>query len=379
MFQKEERGRFWRLLDWPLLFLILGLSFFGLLVLASATDVRWGEPESWGFVLRQSLWLLLSLAGFFLVAWGDYRWYVAAYRFLYPLVLLFLLLVHLLGREALGAQRWISLGPVDFQPSELAKVLLIVSLAGVLRQREGKGWALVLAGMTVAPPFFLVLSQPDLGTASVFLAITGGMLFAGGVPARWLLGLAALGGGGVAGALYGHLRWGLPLPLKEYQLQRLMVFLDPEKDPLGAGWHLLQSKIAIGSGGLWGQGLGRGVQNHLNYLPAEHTDFIFAVIGEELGFAGGLVLLLAFLALFRRLLTAMVLAPDREGAMVVGGVVSMLGFHVLLNIGMTIGLAPVTGVPLPFLSYGGNALFADYLALGLVFSVLTHRQKIAFV
>lgn len=303
---------------------------------------------------------------------------MAAYRVLYPLALLLLLLVRFFGREALGAQRWISVGPVDFQPSELAKVLLIVSLAGFLRRGGDRPPSLLLAGVVVAPPFLLVLSQPDLGTASVFLVLTAGMLFAGGVSGRWLAGLAALGVGGAAGAVYGHLRWGLPLPLKEYQLQRLMVFLDPEKDPLGAGWHLLQSKIAIGSGGLWGQGLGRGVQNHLNYLPAEHTDFIFAIVGEELGFAGGLLLLLAFLAFFRRLLTAMVLASDREGAMVVGGVVSMLAFHVLLNIGMTVGLTPVTGVPLPFLSYGGNALFADYLALGLVFSVLTHRQKIAF-
>jgi rod shape determining protein RodA len=215
----------------------------------------------------------------------------------------------------------------------------------------------------------LVFLQPDLGTALSFLAILLGMLWAAGVPRGQLAGLVA------AGLVASPLAWPL---LKPYQRTRLLAFLDPGADPLGAGYNLIQSKIAIGSGGVWGKGLFAGTQNTLQFLPMQHTDFVFAVIGEELGFVGAVGVLLLFCLWLWRVLQVASSARDSFGSYLCVGVACMVAFHVLVNVGMTVGLAPATGIPLPFVSYGGTALVAQLAGVGLVLSVAARRSKILF-
>lgn len=368
-------------LDWQLLCYVLALAGLGLVVISSATQVRWGEPETLTFFVRQARWLVVALAAMAVVLMVDYHLLARWVPVLYALNVGLLLAVKFFGREALGAQRWLQIGPIDIQPSEFAKLLLIVTLAHHLARREGNmpAWRdMVVPFVHTGVPMLLVLMQPDLGTSLVFVAITFGMLYIAGVPGRRL---AALGLGGLAlaiGYIGAHFRYGIPVPLKDYQLKRLIVFLDPESDPLGAGYHIIQSEIAIGSGRLTGQGLYAGTQNQLNYLPEQHTDFIFSVIGEELGFIGGAAVILLFFLILRRGLLAVAQARDLYGSLLAAGVVSMISFHVLVNIGMTMGLMPVTGVPLPFVSYGGSALLTNSMAVALLLNVRMRRQKILF-
>jgi rod shape determining protein RodA len=283
-----------------------------------------------------------------------------------------LALTDLTGRTALGAQRWLAVGPLSLQPSELSKLALIVTLAWSLSRRSSppSRWAeLVPYLLHTAPLVLLVFLQPDLGTALSFLAILLGMLWAAGVPRGQLAGLVA------AGLVASPLAWPL---LKPYQRTRLLAFLDPGADPLGAGYNLIQSKIAIGSGGVWGKGLFAGTQNTLQFLPMQHTDFVFAVIGEELGFVGAVGVLLLFCLWLWRVLQVASSARDSFGSYLCVGVASMVAFHVLVNVGMTVGLAPATGIPLPFVSYGGTALVAQLAGVGLVLSVAARRSKILF-
>lgn len=367
--------------DWRLVGLVLVLGLLGVLAVASATQFQRGRPETWGYAARQATWLAIGLGVLAASLAFDYHLLARWARPLYALNLLLLLAVRLAGREALGAQRWLQIGPIDLQPSEFAKVLLIVTLASQLSRQEGRmpRWRdLVLPALHALPPMLLVLSQPDLGTSLVFLAILAGMLYVGGVPGVRLAALGLGGLGAAVAAIAAHFRWGLWLPLRDYQLKRLIVFVDPESDPLGAGYHILQSKIAIGSGGLTGHGLFAGTQNQLNYLPEQHTDFIFAVIGEEWGFLGGALVILLYLLIVERGIRTVAQARDQLGALLAAGVVAMLAFQVLINIGMTMGVMPVTGIPLPFLSYGGSSLIANSVALGILLNVHLRRRKILF-
>lgn len=368
-------------LDWMLIGLLIVLCLLGLLSVASATQFRLDDRTTWEYAVRQATWLVIALIMMVLSLTVDYRVFSRWTRSLYLFNVGLLIAVRLFGREALGAQRWLSLGPIDLQPSELAKLLLILTLAAHLSRKDGKvtEWRdLVLPVLHVAPLIVLVLTQPDLGTSLVFIAILGGMLYMAGVPGPRLAGIGLTGLAAGIGYIVAHLRWGLPLPLKEYQIQRLIVFANPESDPLGAGYHILQSKIAIGSGRFAGQGLFSGTQNQLNYLPEQHTDFIFAVIGEEWGLVGGLLMLTLFLLILQRGLHAAAEARDLYGSLLASGVVSMLGFHLLVNVGMTMGIMPVTGVPLPFVSYGGSSLLTNALAMGLLLNVYMRRHKILF-
>lgn len=368
-------------LDWSLLIAFLALVGVGLMAVASATQVRLEDRSTWDFVVKQVTWLVLALPVLALVVALDYHLLARWSRALYVLNLLLLVAVKALGREALGAERWIQLGPVIIQPSEFAKILIIITLATHLARHEGKitSWGdLALPGLHILPPMLLVLLQPDLGTSLAFLAILWGMLYVAGAPGIRLLSLGILGLGLAIGVIAAHFQWGVPIPLKDYQLKRLTVFLDPQSDPLGAGYHILQSEIAIGSGGLTGEGLFGGSQNQLNYLPEQHTDFIFSVIGEELGFVGGVSVLVLFFFLLSRGLLAVGRARDLFGSLLAGGVVSLIGFHVLVNVGMTMGMMPVTGVPLPFISYGGSSLLTNTVAVGILLNVYMRRQKILF-
>ncbi len=358
-----------RHVDWVLVGCTAALVVVGTLAVTSATST----PHQPLGLLRSRLAHVAVGAGI-LVAFAalPYRSLGEGWKVVYGANLALLALTDLAGRTALGAQRWLAVGPVSLQPSELSKLALIVTLAWSLSRRSSppSRWTeLVPYLLHTAPLVLLVFLQPDLGTALSFVAILLGMLWAAGVPRGQLAGLVA------AGLVASPLAWPL---LKPYQRTRLVAFLDPNADPLGAGYNLIQSKIAIGSGGLWGKGLFAGTQNTLQFLPMQHTDFVFAVIGEELGFVGAVGVLLLFWLWLWRVLQVASSARDRFGSYLCVGVASMVAFHVLVNVGMAVGLAPPTGIPLPFVSYGGTALVAQLAGVGLVLSVAARRPKILF-
>ncbi|MGE5485384.1 MAG: rod shape-determining protein RodA [Ignavibacteriales bacterium] len=368
-----------RELDWALIAAVLALAGISLPMIASATQAL--STGNYSSVKRQALSIALGLAVAAIVVSIDYSDLLRFSRVVYILNLGLLASVMVAGRTTLGAQRWIQIGPVPVQPSELAKLCVITTLAAALSRRESEtcGWPQIISAFIhIALPMALVLRQPDLGTSLVFMAIAFGMLFAAGAPGRALGFLIVAGLGGITGAIVAHFRWGFPLPLEEYQLKRLIVFTNPGIDPLGSGYQLRQSMIAIGSGRLVGKGLFAGTQNQLRFLPFQHTDFIFSVIGEELGFIGGMAILALYLFVLWRGLRIASMARDSFGALLAVGVVSMLAFHILINIGMTVGMMPVTGIPLPFMSYGGTSLITNMAGIGLLINVYMRRHKIVF-
>jgi rod shape determining protein RodA len=344
----------------------------GLVMVYSTTR---SGPHPLMFFRSQLLHLVAGVVVGVVLLVVDYRTLAAGARGLYiaNLILLALVLVPHIGRSTLGAQRWISLGPLgQFQPSEFAKLAIIVTLARHLAQRPGPYTSfrdlLPFLGH-IGVPMFLIFRQPDLGTALVYGAILLGMLYAGGVRRRDLAGL------GVAALALAPVLWHV---LKDYQRRRLLVFLEPGLDPLGSGYGIIQSKIAVGSGMFAGKGLFAGTQNVLQFVPEHHTDFIFSVIGEELGFVGSVLLLGLFLLWLSRGLRIATLALDRFGAMASVGIVSMVAFHVFVNVGMTVGIMPITGIPLPFISYGGSALMTMLWATALLLNIGMRHQKILF-
>lgn len=359
-----------RNLDPILLGSTLALCVFGLVMVYSTT--RYG-PHPLVFVRSQMLHLAVGVVLAAAILLVDYRSFGSGARLLYVVNLALLAAVLVAGRSSLGAQRWIGLGPLgQFQPSEFAKLAIVITLARHLSERPGpytsvRDLAPFLAH--IAPPMLLIFRQPDLGTALVYAAIFAGMLYAGGARRR---DLALLG---VAGAGVTPLLWHV---FKEYQRRRLLAFLDPALDPRGSGYGIIQSKIAVGSGMLWGKGLFAGTQNVLQFVPEHHTDFIFSVVGEELGFIGALLLLVLFYVWLARGLRAAAVARDRFGALMAVGIVSMVAFHVFVNIGMTVGIMPITGIPLPFISYGGSALMTMIWAAALLLNIAMRRQKILF-
>jgi rod shape determining protein RodA len=317
---------------------------------------------------RQILWLVLGLAAYVAATAFDYRRLSSLAPWLYAAMLVLLLAVHVAGRSALGARRWLSVGGFPLEPSELSKLLLVVVLAAYLGSQGRMSWrvfggALVL----VTPPAILILTQPDLGTTIVFIAVLLGMLFLSGAS-RWQLG--SLGAAALVGMPL------LPQLLHGYQRRRLEIFLDPTQDPLGGGYNLLQARIAVGAGGLFGQGWLHGLQGQLGFVPERATDFVFAIFAEEFGLLGSLLLLATFGALLIRLLRSATVAPDRFGALIAGGVFGMLFVQVVENVGMNIGLLPIAGIPLPLISYGGSATISTLAGLGLVQSVMLRRRVI---
>jgi rod shape determining protein RodA len=318
--------------------------------------------------VRQILWVGLGIAAYSVAAAFDYRRLRRWAPALYVGMLLLLVAVHLAGRTALGARRWLSVGGFPLEPSELSKLLLVVVLAAYLSRLERlSGRALGVVLLLVAPPAYLILTQPDLGTTIVFVAVLMGMLFLSGAR-PWQLG-ALCGAALVALPLLPHLLHG-------YQRRRLEIFLNPAQDPLGAGYNLLQARIAVGAGGLFGQGWLHGLQGQLGFVPERATDFVFAIFAEEFGLLGCLVLLAIFGVLLIRLLRSAAVAPDRFGELVVGGVFVMIFVQVVENVGMNVGVLPIAGIPLPLISYGGSATITTLAALGLVQSVVLRRQVV---
>jgi rod shape determining protein RodA len=318
--------------------------------------------------MRQVLWVAVGIAAYSVVATFDYRRLRRLAPALYAGMLVLLVAVHLVGRTALGARRWLSVGGFPLEPSELSKLLLVLVLAGYLGRLERLSWrALAGAILLVAPPAYLILTQPDLGTTIVFIAVLMGMLFLAGAR-PWQLG-SLIAVALVALPLLPHLLHG-------YQRRRLEIFLNPAQDPLGAGYNLLQARIAVGSGGLFGQGWLHGLQGQLGFVPERATDFVFAIFAEEFGLLGSLVLLAIFGVLLIRLLRSAAVAPDRFGELVVGGVFVMIFAQVVENVGMNVGVLPIAGIPLPLISYGGSATITTLAALGLVQSVMLRRQVV---
>lgn len=364
--------RYIRNLDWILILTVFLLTGVGLVLIASATHTEALRTGVNYFVQRQGLFLAVDVLLVILLLRLDYHVLKQVALPLYVITLILLLGVMFFGHSTMGAQRWIRLGPVIFQPSEFSKVFIIVCLAAFLDKQAGslEHWKEYLpAGLFLLAPFVLVLRQPDLGTALVFGAIGFSMFWVCGFKTRWIAWMT-----GVLICL-SPLIWHF---LHEYQRNRIRVFLNPELDPFGAGYHVIQSKIAIGSGLLLGKGWMQGTQSQLNFLPENHTDFIFAVAGEEFGFIGAVVILLLYLILIWRGLTIALNAEDRFGMLLATGITSMYLFHVLVNIGMTAGIMPVTGVPLPFLSYGVSSLTTNMLLAGLLLNINLRKTRLQF-
>ena len=350
---------------------MLALSGFGLLMIYSAT-------RSTGSVSmeRQMIFVAAGLIIYLIVSNIDYREYKNVIPWI-SIVTLLALLVVFLFEEANGAQRWIDLRFFKLQPAEFAKVVVIVLLAALLAPsnrdeigRRNITWTMVFQSLAVVSvPAFLILLEPDLGTTLIFALILFAMLFIAGATWRQMVALASA----AFFAVVAVLRFGL---LEEYQLDRIRVLRDPTIDPQGIGYNLAQSKLAIGSGQLFGRGLFQGTQTNFEYVPEQETDFIFTAVGEQLGFFGALLVLIAFAVIVWRLLVIASNARDRFGALIATGVAAMIAFHVVVNVGMTIGIMPVTGLPLPFLSSGGSFYIAMTMALGIANSVWLLRTSV---
>lgn len=367
------RSRFYRNFDWVLFAVMTLLIAIGLLVIWSTT---FKATRSTGLsdVIHQAEFALAGLLCFIGAARVDYRSWSRLAPWLYGLMLATLMFVLVFARSVLGAQRWINLGFFQFQPSEFAKLVLIVVLAKFFAdhydQMERPKYLALSLGY-VAAPMVLVGKQPDLGTALVLAAIWLAMALVSRVR-KWHL--AVLAGAGLAMAPI------LLAMLKPFQRARLETFINPSADPLHTGYNAVQSQITVGSGQIFGRGLAAGSQSQLNFLPslAQHTDFIFAVLNEKMGFVGGTLLLVLFALLTWRGLKIAYDAQDRFGMFIAVGVVAMILFHVIINVGMNMGVAPVTGIPLPFVSYGGTSLMVGMAALGLLESVAVRRKKLQF-
>ncbi len=367
-----------RNLDWPLAAATVGLILFGIVAIYSATYALIPN-DSLYYVKRQAIGAVVGMGAAVFVMLFDYRSWGRLVRFIYVLNLLILAAVPLLAPTIMGAGRWLVLGPVQVQPSEFAKIAIIITLAHYLASKDSFDHPLDLlrALIHVGAPMLLVLLQPDLGTALVFIGILFGMLYVRGVPIKYLGIMAGTGLFLFLAAAFVSSQGWIPI-LKDYQLKRLFVFLDPFSDRTGAGWNVIQSMIAVGSGGFFGKGLFAGSQTQLDFLPARHTDFIFSVIAEELGFLGAFFLLTAYFFLLWRGVRLMGAAKDRFGVLMITGVVSLFLFHILINVGMTLGIMPVTGLPLPFASAGGSSLVTNLIGIGIVLNVHMRRQKILF-
>jgi rod shape determining protein RodA len=319
---------------------------------------------------RGLVWVALALVAFAVATVVDYRWLKT---FAWPLyfVNIGLLVASLaLGTGVGGVARWVSIFGMQFQFSELAKVLMAVVLANWIASREGRLsglWTIVGGALLVIPPLVLVAMQPDLGTSLVFAAMLVGTLFLSGASLRWLVVLGA--------ALVAAVPFVWAYLLRDYQKQRLISFLDPTADPQGSGYHVIQSMIAVGSGGWFGKGLTNGTQNQLDFLPVQSTDFVFAILAEELGLIGAVVVFLLFAALIWRVLLAGWRSDDIFGLAFASAMASMLLFQLLVNVGMVIGIMPVTGIPLPFITHGGASLISIALGLGVLESINLRRTR----
>lgn len=367
--------RLLRKLDWLLILVAAALIGIGLVVISSAATGYSGPDAAASFVVQQVVALIIGVVAIGVILLFDYADFGRIWYLIYGLNIALLAAVLVIGKTTNGAQAWIGIGPIHIQPGEYGKVMIILTLAHQIARADRLKtiWDLVPAALHVGVPLALIMLQPDLGTGLVYCVITVAMLFMGGFPAWKLLLLGGTPIAAVVGWVVAHLRWGVWIFLDDYQIRRLTNFANPEADITGSGYQVYQSLVGIGSGGLWGRGLFHGSQNMLGFLSEQHTDFIFAVVGEELGFIGGAVIIGLYILLIWRIMVVASRSKDVYGTLIATGVAAMFFFHVLENIGMTMGVMPVTGIPLPFVSYGGSSLMTNLMALGLVQNVSMRR------
>jgi rod shape determining protein RodA len=415
----------WQQIDWLLFFLAVAVSMFGGLMILS-TELKQPVTDWWWHWLVAGIGSVIAL----FLARIRYENLLQCHWITYALTNMSLIAVMIAGTSAKGAQRWISVAGFNVQPSEFAKIGIIITLAALLHKRTASSLDNVFRALAItAVPWGLIFLQPDLATSLVFGSIVLGMLYWANANPGWLIllispvisailfsfswplsepiilfkefalsplgliwavamaivgwltlpwrrfGVSAIGAWtlNILGGELGVFAWNHVL--KPYQKARLTVFTDPDHDPLGAGYHLIQSRIAIGAGEVWGWGLFKGPMTQLNFVPEQHTDFIFSAVGEEFGFVGCLVVLFVFCLICFRLLHVAQTAKDNFGSLLAIGVLSMIVFQLIVNIGMTVGLAPVAGIPLPWMSYGRSAMLTNFIALGIVESVANFRQR----
>jgi rod shape determining protein RodA len=359
-------------LNWALVLVVTAVAAIGWLMLYSIAGGRidvWAEPQMKRYIL--------GLVVMFIVAFTPIWFWRSMSGFAYGVSLLLLLAVEFFGAVGMGAQRWIDLGFMRLQPSELMKVTLVMALASYYDMLDDKKisrplWVLIPVALIVAPTV-LVLMQPNLGTSIMLLAVGAAVMFAAGVSLWYFGGVLALGGAAVAAVF---LTRGTPWQLlHNYQYTRIDTFLNPSADPLGAGYNIIQAKIALGSGGWAGKGFMQGTQSRLNFLPEKHTDFIFTTLAEEFGFIGAFSLLVLYALILMFLIVAAIQNRDRFSQLIIIGVAVNFFLYLAINLAMVMGMAPVVGVPLPLLSYGGSATLVIMLSFGLVQSAIVHRLR----
>lgn len=365
-FQNPEltlRQKLWQV-NWTLLLLVSACAAVGVAMLYSAANGSW---EPWAS--RHAARFGVCALGMLIVALIDVRqWMRHAYT-IYGVVFVLLAGVEIMGSIGMGAQRWIDLKVIQLQPSEIMKIAIVLALAryfhGLNYDEMGRMSNLAIPLLLVAAPTVLILRQPDLGTAIMLVAGSAVVFFLAGVR-LWKFVLV-----GIAGLSMVPIAWNL---LHEYQKKRVLIFLDPERDPLGSGYHILQSKIAMGSGGISGKGFIQGTQSHLNFLPEKHTDFIFTMLGEEFGLFGGLALIVLFCLVIAYGFGIAVRARSQFARLMAMGVTTTFSLYVFINIAMVMGVIPVVGVPLPLVSYGGTAMLTVMFGFGLLMNAYVHRD-----
>jgi len=371
--------------DWSILFVALALSLIGVMTIYSATRSI-PDAEQQSFYLRQFYWIIFSLACFFLVVSVDYRWFIRIAYLLFIVGIVLLIVVLVAGRKGMGAQRWILLGFFSFQPSEFFKLFFIIAISRYLSNIHTYGipvsfarGELDLKGLIKTTllfflmPAILIFRQPDLGTLMVLLFIFLSMVITAGIKKKIIVVTIIIGL--ISLPFVGNILW---KGLRGYQKQRITAFIDPYVDPQGIGYHLIQSKVSIGSGGFFGKGYLKGTQAPLRFLPESHTDFIFSIFAEEWGFIGVTILFLMYLFIILKGFETARNARDQGGGILALGVTFMLFYYFFINIGMTVGIVPVVGVPLPFMSYGGTALLSNFLALGVLENIRMRRLPLSY-
>ena len=363
--------------DWLTLSIVILISTIGILTIFSATrQPSAGESVQATFYIKQMVWLVISLLALILFISFDYIWLGRIALPLYVTGLILLLIVLIAGRTGMGAQRWLSLGPLSFQPSEFFKLMFIVMLSSYysfIRESLGISGLMRVFLLVVLVPFILLFKQPDLGTAIVVLLIFISVSLAKGLHRKVIIIIVVVGM--ISLPFLGNIMW---TGLKDYQKNRIIAFIDPEVDPSGIGYHINQSKIAIGSGEFLGKGYLEGTQGPFRFLPEKHTDFIFAVFAEEWGFLGSVFLLSLYLLLILRGLDTASKAKDDFGRLLALGITFMFSIYFFVNVGMTLGIMPVVGIPLPFMSYGGTALLSNYISIAVLINIRTRRFSLFY-
>ncbi|MEW6368869.1 MAG: rod shape-determining protein RodA [Acidobacteriota bacterium] len=350
-------------LDWILLLTVVLLSVIGVLLVASAS-----QNLSANYAQRQAAWTGIGIVLMLIAMSIDYHRLTDRAAVLYLPVMGLLVYLLIFGRTISGAKSWIVVGPIRIQPSELAKIVLALMLAKIFaefRMTTASTREVLVVGLIAGVPFLLTAAQPDLGTAATLVPIAGCALMLAGLRARWFVAM------GLLVVVVCLVAW--IFLLKDYQRARVVSFISPGTDPRGSGYHSIQSRIAVGSGGVYGRGYRKGSQSSLEFLPARHTDFVFSVLAEEEGFLGTTGVLVLYAVLILRGLRAARHARDREGLYLAACLTTLIAFHIIINVGMVAGLLPITGIPLPFLSYGGSFTVTMFISIGLILNVRMRR------